>query len=87
MLGSCHPPGPWLQAARFQSSMPAALTPTCADTGLSAIRAGLAKILKEEGVRGLMRGVVPRALTNAPTSAFSLVLYELAVSLATIEPG
>ena len=87
MLGGCHPPGPWLQAARFQSSMPAALTPTCADTGLSAIRAGLAKILKEEGVRGLMRGVVPRALTNAPTSAFSLVLYELAVSLATIEPG
>ena len=62
---------------------PAEVTRTVGDTGLRAIGQSMGRIFREEGMAGLMRGVVPRMLFNAPSSALSLVCYEAALKLAT----
>lgn len=55
---------------------------------LRAICKSMQHILREQGFwRGLMRGVVPRTLYNAPSSALSLVCYELSLKLASSEAG
>ena len=70
-------------AAAETSWAPAEVTRTVGDTGLRAIGASMGRIFREEGMAGLMRGVVPRTLFNAPSSALSLVCYEAALKLAT----
>jgi hypothetical protein len=50
---------------------------------LRAICVSMQQILREQGVPGLMRGVIPRTLYNAPSSALSLVCYEVALKLAS----
>jgi len=55
------------------------------DTKATTVRKVLQELLQEHGRWGLCRGMLPRALSLAPRSSLSFILYELAMKVASMQ--